>query len=790
MATGATEPAAAAQTNAMNPAMGIYGLKGYMDMMITNQIIGQMNAMMTQNKFDIGVVLCLVSFFFIDEIKLFFKKNLNSLADNGVLALKNLYEKLISFKLQRKIPVIPTEKLVIPERKKCNNLIINLCPTLDTIESLMGYIEKNKHYCGFKKFNQIEMKIENLNELILRQTVSDIYIQTKDFRIEIVNPLTLSYRKNKTKLDLEDYEYDPIEGDIESGIFKDIKSLTEMLEDDQEKREFGAVYKALKDRYLGYPKNEKMGNIATTWLMGAQKFIEEKTTAKYIIDNYDNPFKSIEDFDFFNEIFVMLALYQWMITQGVYSYVVKKYNDEIKFYCCVVFGLKIRFPVTGYSIVGVGPGSTAYFCEYARKIAAFQKDVNYESESLFINGTKAFKENGLMVKLSSPILNDSELFNNFNEIYDIITEHNEFDIKRDKVSMNYLSLERKVEIKETPNPGYEKYLERRKMMTDFDDDEDEPVEKVGDKPGDGKKNGMVGGGAWKKRGRRRGNNSMFSNMAVVELMREPIPDKMIIEKIVHKTVKCQLISEVSKNFSTLYLRKDDRFRLEKSLETFHSKKELFEELGLQCKLAILLHGLPGTGKSSTIIAAGTYLNKNLYYLNLNEVTSNEELQIMFDYVNKNCVGGGIIIFEDIDAMTKVVHRRDRGSGDSDEKRELTVAEVIGSKNDLTLEYFLNLIQGSLTTDNTVLIATTNHLETLDPAFYRDGRFDVKIEMKKCDRYQINMIYKNFFKREIPEHLLRRIKEDIWTPANIIFHIKNYLFSTAGDAEILDRFIDK
>jgi ATP-dependent 26S proteasome regulatory subunit len=123
----------------------------------------------------------------------------------------------------------------------------------------------------------------------------------------------------------------------------------------------------------------------------------------------------------------------------------------------------------------------------------------------------------------------------------------------------------------------------------------------------------------------------------------------------------------------LYLRKDDKYRLKKALEIFASKKELMENLGIQHKLGVLLYGLPGTGKTSSIQAVASYLKKNLYYVNLNDT------------------------------------------------------------------------------------------------FYRDGRFDVKIEMKMRDHYQINELYKNFFKHNIPKNLLSRISENHYTSATIITH---------------------
>jgi len=43
---------------------------------------------------------------------------------------------------------------------------------------------------------------------------------------------------------------------------------------------------------------------------------------------------------------------------------------------------------------------------------------------------------------------------------------------------------------------------------------------------------------------------------------------------------------------------------------------------------------------------------------LNKVSTNAELQEIFEYVNKNVPNSGIIVIEDIDAMIGVVHKRE------------------------------------------------------------------------------------------------------------------------------------
>lgn len=282
----------------------------------------------------------------------------------------------------------------------------------------------------------------------------------------------------------------------------------------------------------------------------------------------------------------------------------------------------------------------------------------------------------------------------------------------------------------------------------------------------------------------------------------------------------EIINTTHRDLSTVYLREKDEKNLVNCLLNFRDHQDLLNELGIPNKLGVMLHGLPGTGKSSTIAAIASYLDKDIFYLHLNGVRSNTELKMAFDHVMKNHVGGGIIVMEDIDAMTDIVKKRhalhdqrptlncstplqhhgllrrnqrrqvmffDDDHGNGREYGYDGGGNANGEEDQLTLEFFLNLLQGSLTMEGTIFVATTNHLEALDPAFYRRGRFDVVLEMRACDRYQIRKMFRKFFGRDPQEHLVSRIPEDVHTPAYFISEFVQYVFRS-DDPEVTDELI--
>lgn len=121
-----------------------------------------------------------------------------------------------------------------------------------------------------------------------------------------------------------------------------------------------------------------------------------------------------------------------------------------------------------------------------------------------------------------------------------------------------------------------------------------------------------------------------------------------------------------KTFASLFF--DEKNSLLGILKHFSAKTGKYAISGYPHKLGLLLHGPPGTGKTSLIKAMAQHTGRSIVNVPLARISTNQELMdIMFDqqYVvqGEDCpikMGFKDVIFvmEDVDAASKVVHRRD------------------------------------------------------------------------------------------------------------------------------------
>lgn len=150
----------------------------------------------------------------------------------------------------------------------------------------------------------------------------------------------------------------------------------------------------------------------------------------------------------------------------------------------------------------------------------------------------------------------------------------------------------------------------------------------------------------------------------------------------------------------------------KDFESFFRRERWFREHGLPFRRGYLFYGPPGNGKTTVIkVMASHPAITPLTFDFGSEVMNNESLSGFFEDAARNAPS--LLIFEDLDRAFVV----------NDDQRPK-----------ITLQHFLNCLDGIGTQDGLLVVATANDPTVLDAAILkRPGRFDRVVGFHSPDR---------------------------------------------------------
>jgi transitional endoplasmic reticulum ATPase len=171
----------------------------------------------------------------------------------------------------------------------------------------------------------------------------------------------------------------------------------------------------------------------------------------------------------------------------------------------------------------------------------------------------------------------------------------------------------------------------------------------------------------------------------------------------------ELFKSVSgSSWSDVVLDPDMKKNLIEDVQGFFDNQSIYKEFSVPWKRGVILHGVPGNGKTVSIKALMNALAErpdeipSLYVKSFETKCNTAQYSIRSIFTMARSMAPCLLIFEDLDSLV----------------------------NDDIRSYFLNEVDGLESNDGILMIGSTNHLDKLDPAISkRPSRFDRKYHFK-------------------------------------------------------------
>lgn len=174
---------------------------------------------------------------------------------------------------------------------------------------------------------------------------------------------------------------------------------------------------------------------------------------------------------------------------------------------------------------------------------------------------------------------------------------------------------------------------------------------------------------------------------------------------------------------------------------FLDARTWYLDRGIPYRRGYLLHGPPGTGKTSFVQALAGVLDFNIAMLSLSQYGLNDDL---LNALLLNVPPRTIVLLEDADAA--FTNRKQR--------------EADGySGANVTYSGLLNALDGVASAEERIIFMTTNHIDRLDDALIRPGRIDMTMHLGNATEWQMARLWDRFYaEQDADGHGKRRFLE--------------------------------
>lgn len=153
------------------------------------------------------------------------------------------------------------------------------------------------------------------------------------------------------------------------------------------------------------------------------------------------------------------------------------------------------------------------------------------------------------------------------------------------------------------------------------------------------------------------------------------------------------------------------------IDKFMDSKDEYIKKGIKYKRNYLLHGPPGTGKTSFITSVASKYDLDVFMVNLNTNIND----IIFMKIISKLPDRSLLVLEDVDFLFES-----------------------NQNNSVNFSTILNTLDGFACKNRLITFMTTNHKDKLDASLIRPGRIDCIYEFTYASKLQIEKMLKSYF----------------------------------------------
>uniref|UniRef100_A0A6C0H516 AAA+ ATPase domain-containing protein n=1 Tax=viral metagenome TaxID=1070528 RepID=A0A6C0H516_9ZZZZ len=217
--------------------------------------------------------------------------------------------------------------------------------------------------------------------------------------------------------------------------------------------------------------------------------------------------------------------------------------------------------------------------------------------------------------------------------------------------------------------------------------------------------------------------------------------------------------------------------------------EYYKKRGLKRKKGYLFHGIPGSGKTSTVVAMALYDKRHIIEVNFNLLKSQNDMNTIMNLKNINGIEINneniILLFDEIDHGLKKYNREKKQEEEKNNNNVFVLKYLDDNNNDeneLDIAKILSSLDGIGNYNGLIIVGTTNYMDRIDPAVYRELRL-TPIEFRELRICDVIGIIKKYFDEPMTEKQKEKIIDRKISPAKCINACQ--MFEKKGIDELLD-----